>query len=534
LQKARDDAFAEEDDMSTATLVRALHLGATAAAAAVVFTTSAHSSIAGAAASGATQATPAAVIPAGARLEPLVVQSGRLVPPSPLAEHARRRAAVEVSARALAAGLVLNAQAHVLQLFPDVQVVALRSRVESRSPNDYTWFGYVPGDQFGRAIITVIGGRLGALLTLTGRRYVVVPVADALHEVLELNEASFPRGDDVGPPFMGRPGAGAFPTGGSRGQSLDAMPALDVGGLFRALDWKAMKAVKIPGMLYVPDLGPDIDVMVAFTHTAAAAYGGLADDHNAPHLPPWAMVFKLQLDIDEANQSFLESGVPIHLNLIGDLYENIIYHEADLMFDNLVAVRDGGLPDVHAQRDDRAADLVVFLTGPGKAGTVSDGCGRSSWIRPLNADDDPVYAAANGYLVVRVDCLVSLTLAHEIGHQLGAKHDHYTQELQGSSPTEPEDARGYAWHNGQGTLGFYTIMAYDWSCRDHVIGYALYGLNCHQVSRWSDPDAIGPYGQPLGQNAFAAYPAHDAKAIENNLVGVANYRRSVCRLIQGC
>jgi hypothetical protein len=146
----------------------------------------------------------------------------------------------------------------------------------------------------------------------------------------------------------------------------------------------------------------------------------------------------------------------------------------------------------------------------------------------LDASSNEAYAAARAYFVVKYSCLVNYTLAHEIGHQLGAAHDWYSVGIEGT-PNVVSYAHGYSWVNGPATFGFYTIMATDRKCKDFVSTYIQYGLNCPQVGRWSDPSATDSSGEPLG--SVTPMPSHDARAITENRIAVANYRLSACRLL---
>ena len=83
--------------------------------------------------------------------------------------------------------MIQSAEAHILNLFADVELLAIRSRVESRSPRDYSWFGYIPGDEFGRVVITVVRGKFGMSAIHKGKRYVVLPAPTGLYEVQQID-----------------------------------------------------------------------------------------------------------------------------------------------------------------------------------------------------------------------------------------------------------------------------------------------------------------------------------------------------------
>jgi hypothetical protein len=472
----------------------------------------------------------------GLRLEPLFTQvAGERTParpPSDIAKHIVRRTTLSISDKTLAAGGILTAEAHVLNLFPDVLIVAMRDHVESRSQRDYSWFGSIPGDPFGHVILAVVSGKLTATIRYQHRSFLVHPVLAELYEALEIDERGFPE-DEPSDLSVGEPGP-VSPTGTRPPTRAVAAPALDVGGLIRLVPWEFARREGDVGPFELrPDDGSVIDVMVVYTHYAAwLSDPWLTYTHQfwPNHPSPIALLGKIQAAFDEANLSFQDSG-PTRLNMIGPPMELTMglnaYQETGVMWDDLRAVRLGEIADVHVQREIRAADLVVLVTG---AAIGADGkaiCGTSAWVRPAGAFADEISAATFGYLGIKQSCLLSnTTLAHEVGHQLGAAHDWYTFIENGSTVDVPLFAHGYV--RAIPTNGVRTIMSYDLKCVDE-------GVACPKVNRFSDPDVSDAYG-PLGIAATldASEPSDVVRAITSNLVRIANYRRSACRATNGC
>jgi hypothetical protein len=471
--------------------------------------------------------------PAGGQAEPLFTQAtgAARAPRSDMDAHALRRAPIALSEKVLAAGTILTAEAHILNLFPDVQILAMRSRVESRSRTAYSWFGYTAGDEHGRAIITVNNGKVAAAVTYNGRSYVILPAADGRHDVFELDARTLQEGDDVDrvPPAD----AGMRSPALTRTSTLQATP-LDYGGLVRIVGWDLVASnygdLKI---IRTPDDGTTIDVMVVYTHLAAE-YSDWSHSYLG-HQLPYALAVRIQLGIDIANQSFVDSGLALRLNVIGDPYEDPSYQEEGVAYLDLNAVRTGHLAGVHEEREYRAADLVMLVTATAvRAPGAESLCGKSTWVRPETVSDE-AQAGRYGYFLVKSSCLSGFTTAHEVGHQLGAAHDWYTLSLQNGPGNEAPYSHGYAWSNPWGTRGFYTIMAYDWFCRDYIWGYANGNQACSRVGRWSDPNEThDEFGVPLGKSELLPNPAHDAKTVRLNRRAVANYRWSGCRATTGC
>lgn len=226
----------------------------------------------------------------GSRPEPLFAQAGAgtgtRLPRTGLERYTIRRATLTLSETALRDGAILNAEAHLFNLFPDVEVVAVRNRAESHSNRDYSWFGYIPGDQYGRAIVAVFNGKLAVVVTHSGGRYMVLPIADGLYEVLEIDEARFPDSDANRPPVSRDPPSTFGTT--SRTATKVGARSLDVGGLIWLFDWRfALTDGNIPSFGPLPDDGSVIDVMFVYTHgaTTVTDFPGDSLSHDEPHAP---------------------------------------------------------------------------------------------------------------------------------------------------------------------------------------------------------------------------------------------------------
>lgn len=158
--------------------------------------------------------------------------------------------------------------------------------------------------------------------------------------------------------------------------------------------------------------------------------------------------------IAHANVAFRESSLPLTLacarvQLVE--YSESGNQETDLQ--RLIAVDDGFLDDVHSIRDTVRADIVVMLVNDSAI------CGISGEI---GASADTAFA------VVHYTCADSyLSLAHEVGHLLGARHNPE------ADPT-PTYAHGYICNAKQ----WRTVMAYNLDC------------DCLRIARWSGPKVL--------------------------------------------
>jgi len=166
----------------------------------------------------------------------------------------------------------------------------------------------------------------------------------------------------------------------------------------------------------------------------------------------------LTLAVEEANDTFTRSGIGnvslrvVHTKLID-------YDETDgLQFDHLYRMVDGigTFTDIRRLRDEKRTDIVsLILHSP-------SGCGLSTRVAP-----DPDEA----YFVVHYACAaITISIAHEIGHILGARHDRLTDPIDTPFPYGHGYAEGTKWRD---------IMSYAESCD-----------GCLRIPYWSNPRVL--------------------------------------------
>ncbi|WP_181160548.1 reprolysin-like metallopeptidase [Streptomyces solincola] len=232
-----------------------------------------------------------------------------------------------------------------------------------------------------------------------------------------------------------------------------------------------------------------VDVLAAFTPAASREAGGAQ-----------AVRTRIRRAVASASQAFAASGVNARLRLVS-VTAVAVPAKLDRPVDALlrgVSRRGDGIADgLPALRDRVGADLVTVVTGSqGAAGLAH----RPRQVTPATS--------GYGYSLVAQSALAHHSLAHEIGHNLGARHDHVTE------PGGSGSARGYFPASG----AWSTLEAYESSCRRTT------GGPCTRINRFSNP-RLTHQGERLGRPAGGSRAADSARLFNAVVRHVADYRR---------
>ena len=358
-----------------------------------------------------------------------------------------------------------------LNLFDDASYRAVLDRIDP-TPGGFVWVGHIAGVEMSTVSLATEDGVMSGSILTPEAAYEVRFAGVGLHSVVQIDQSAFPP--------EGKPLAADFaPRAGN-----DEPAAL----------------------VSQADDGSFIDVMVLYTPAATAAVGGSS-----------AMNALISNSISVTNTAYGNSGVSQRLRLVHA--EAVAYTESGALDQDLVNITNGAgtFNGVNALRNRYAADLVTLMTHtPG-----GQFCGIAWLMDPISTQFAP-----GGYSAVEQSCAVgNLTFPHELGHNMGLRHDWYMD----NAVTPYSYGHGYVNLGSTAAATWRTIMAYPDKCQ-------VLGRSCPKITYFSNPSLLYggvPIGIPAGRSTACTpgnlnNPACDAdehRVLNNTAFTVANFRR---------
>ena len=391
--------------------------------------------------------------------------------PAVQADHpaAVRSRSVQVEVARVAEAVSLpEGQPLTLNLFEDVALTAVPDRVGRSPQGGISWVGRVEGQLLSQVVLVVEEGVLAGAVIMPGAQYQIRYLGDGLYTVLEIDQAAF-------------------------GEELEPIP----------VDASQEAAEATPGSA-LADSGSTIDLLVVYTPAARAAAGGTT-----------AIRSEISLAVEQTNDSYVRSQVAQRLRLVHAA--EVSYLESGEFPTDLERLRDTVDPyltTVHSLRNAYRADEVLLLVHY----SSNPYCGIAYFMDTVTVGfEDWAFA------VVELDCAAAYyTFGHELGHNMGGRHDWYMD----AGTTPYTHSHGYA--NVAG--GWRTMMAYNDGC-------LAVGTSCTRLPNWSNPAVYyggRATGVPEGTSTscttgvpYAYCDADNARTLNKTAYTVANFRPSL-------
>ena len=232
-----------------------------------------------------------------------------------------------------------------------------------------------------------------------------------------------------------------------------------------------------------------IDLLAVFTPGAVTAVGSEA-----------ILRSRLQDSVDAANRAMSNSKIAVSIRLVHA--DPIAYTGSNDLYTDRTRLEAGtnGLAAAQTLRNTYAADLVTLIVEapPGSGGNAS----------LMTSLTDPANASTHAFSAIASDSLqpYNYTIAHELGHNLGAGHE-----------------RG----NPDGTVG---IFSYSYGYRFTAAGQTRHDIMSYdpgtEVPFYANP-AVSFRGSPTGAPIGSANEADLASTFAQTAPVVANYRATV-------
>ena len=336
------------------------------------------------------------------------------------------------------AGTSEDPYAKVVLPLGDGHIVLVRKYPPDYTAGGVTWVGET--EETGERAVLMLwkDGHLSGYFGYKGRVFTVNHVGGDIHTMAEIDPRKLPPDHAPDPAQRDRsvapPPAPVIPT----------PPPEPAVAPFPEEERKALEARTFT-----------VDVMLLITKKVAETYIKNPADLST-------------LAIEQANQTFRNSGLGnVTLRLVHT--QVIDYDEtgADL-FDHLFRMVDGVgvFKDMKALRNEKKADIVgLVLDSP-------TGCGQSTRV---GADADEAF-----FVVHHACAAITYSIAHEIGHIFGTRHDRVMDANNSPYPFAHGYINGTKWRD---------MMSYQEGCG-----------GCPRIPFWSNPRVLYQ-GEPTGTTA---------------------------------
>ena len=339
-----------------------------------------------------------------------------------------------------------------MSLFKDAAVDLRRTDVEAGIDGGVIWEGTSPSGDL--AILVVRNGLVTGHIEHMGRSFLIDPMGTGnLHRVREIDTEAYPRDKHVKVPANKR----------------------------KSERWLAPSPAKA-------GTPTEVTLLAVYTLKAKSNLGVNFSD-------------KISLDVARTNKALENSGANLRVKLVGFGAVSASYNELSASNSGapLTAITTGktfNFPALRQLRTSNAADLVTMYT------MRNEYCGLA-WVLDGGFGD-----ADFAFSVLNARCQGSLSLAHELGHNMGLQHDRYVEN------TASNSVYNYGYVNIAGR--FRTVMSYSDECSDR-------GVTCKEITYYSTPRRSFN-GRPAGIASGLNGAADSVRALNENRSWISGFR----------
>ncbi|MYK47158.1 MAG: hypothetical protein F4029_13130 [Gammaproteobacteria bacterium] len=349
-----------------------------------------------------------------------------------------------------------------INLFQDVSFKAVDLRLAPTSSGGFSLSGRLEGVLFGSAVLVVNDDIVvGSIRAATGT-YTIDAKGDVCH-IRKVDPSTLPP---LAEPLRAAPSSLRGGSGSARTSSVGA----------NAVD----------------DDDSVIDVLVVFTPAVTESQGGLL-----------AAISTVEMFVAETNQAYEASAVDQEIFLTRAMEVDYI-ESGDSIVDlyRLANPGDGHMDIVHELREKTGSDLVHLIS------EATGLCGVAFILLQVT----PVFES-RGFGLTDPDC-GGVTLAHELGHNMGLRHDRYVDSTNTPSPYSHGYVNRAAFEEGApASSRWRTLMSYPNECLDA-------GFSCLELLRFSNAEQEYE-GDPMGiaEGPEAADARRGLNASRQNVAG---------------
>jgi hypothetical protein len=309
-----------------------------------------------------------------------------------------------------------------IELFRDVAATFRRKDVDQIGDSGYAWIGEVDNSPLHFVSLIVDEGQITGHVQLADRLFRIDPLGDGVHRVTELDSSRFPP-EHPGKVFH----APIVPNEPGNDESRDGAS---------------------------PRAPTSIRVLVAYTAAARLQSPNIKNE--------------IRQSISLANAGYANTRIPIRLVLARIISAGAYVESSNIVVDlnNLDGTNGATLLAVRNARNTFTADLVSLFRSNHPAF-----CGIANLV-----DAPSAATTAAAYSVMNRACVSNFSFHHELGHNMGLRHDYYV---------DPTPGVGYAhgYVNATRSCRIRTIMGYNDRC-------AASGFNCTRVNVFSTEDWV--------------------------------------------